>query len=65
MKSSERQRDMTPKDEIPRSVGAKYTTGEERKPEGRKRLSQSENNAQLCLCLVEKVKPEAVKINMG
>ena len=65
MNCNERQRDMTLKDELPRSVGAKYTTGEERKPEGRKRLSQSENNAQLWLCLVGKVKPEAVKINMG
>ena len=39
-----RQKDMTLKDELPRSVGAPYATGEEQRnnPEGTKRLSQME-----------------------
>ena len=47
--SMKRQKDMTLKDELPRLVGAQYATGEEQRkdPEGMKRLSQSENNAQL------------------
>ena len=49
MNSMKRQKDTTLKDELPRSVGAQYATGEEQRrvPEGMKRLSQSENNAQL------------------
>ena len=34
-------------------------------PEGRKRLSQSGNNAQLWMCLVVKVKSKAVKNNIA
>ena len=34
-------------------------------PEGMKRLSQSRNNAQLWLCLVVKVKSDAVKNNIA
>ena len=34
-------------------------------PEGRKRLSQSGNNAQLWMCLVMKVKSKAVKNNIA
>ena len=45
MNSIKRQKDRTLNDELPRSVGAKYATGEERKPEGMERLSQSKNNA--------------------
>ena len=49
MNSMERQKDRTLKDELPRLVGTQYTTGEEQEiaPERMKRLSQSENNAQL------------------
>ena len=36
---------------------------EEIAPEGVKRLSQSGNNAQLCICLVIKVKSDAIKSN--
>ena len=43
MNSMKRQKDMTLKDEIPSSVGAQYSTGEEL--ERMKRQSQSENNA--------------------
>ena len=34
---------------------------EEIAPQGMKRLSQSRNNAQLCMCLVVKIKSDAVK----
>ena len=34
-------------------------------PEGMKRLSQSRNNAQLCMCLVVKIKSDAVKNNIA
>ena len=38
---------------------------EEIAPEGMKRLSQKRNNAQLWMCLVVKVKSNAVKNNIG
>ena len=49
MKSMKRLKDKTLKDELPKSVGAQYATGEECRNSSRrmKRLSQSENNAQL------------------
>ena len=63
MNSIKRQKDRTLKDELHRSVGAQYATGEEQEiaPEGMKRLSQSRNNTQLWMCLVVKVKSDAVK----
>ena len=61
--SMKRQKDVTLKDELPRYVGAQYATGEEQRkdPEGMKRLNQSGNNAHLWMCLVVKVKSDAVK----
>ena len=48
MNSMKRQKDRTLKDELPRLVGAQYTTGEEWRNSSRmKRLSQSENNTQV------------------
>ena len=49
MNSMKRQKDRILKDELPRSVGAQYATGEEWKntPERMKKQNQSENNAQL------------------
>ena len=63
MNSMKRQKDMTLKDELPRSVGAQHVTGEEwRKAlEGMNRLSQSENS---CRCVLE-VKSDAVKNNIA
>ena len=63
MNSMKRQKDKTLKDELPKSVGAQYATGEEQRnsSRGMKRLSQSENNAQLWMCLVVKVNSHAVK----
>ena len=48
MNSMERQNDRTLKDELPRSVGAQYTTGDQWKitPERMKGWSQSKNNTQ-------------------
>ena len=49
MNSMERQKDKTLKDELPRSVGAQYATGEEWRNNSRKNdeAEQSKNNAQL------------------
>ena len=49
MNSMKRQKNKTLKDELPRSVGAQYATGEEWKNSSRKNeeLSQSKNDAQL------------------
>ena len=60
-----RQEDMTLKDELPRSVGAQYATGEEGRnnSERMKRWGQRENNAQLWMRLVTKVKSDAVENN--
>ena len=47
--SMKRQKDMTLKDEFPRSAGAQYAIGEELRitPERMKKLSQSKNSTQL------------------
>ena len=49
MNSMKRQKDTTLKDELPRSVGAQYATGDQWKitPERMKRWTQSKNNTQL------------------
>ena len=49
MNSTKRQKDWTMKDELPRSVGAQYATGDQwrNNPERIKRWSQSKNNTQL------------------
>ena len=63
MNSMKRQKDITLKDELPRSVGAQYATDKigEITPEKMKRQSQSKNNAQLWVGLVMEVKSDAVK----
>ena len=63
MNSMKRQKDTALKDELPRSVGAQYATGE--KWRRMKRQSQSENNVQLWMCLVMEVKSDAVKNNIS
>ena len=49
MNTMKKQKDMTLKNEVPRSVGAQYATGKsgEIPPERMKRWNQSKNNAQL------------------
>ena len=66
MKGMKRQKYMTLKDELLRSVGAQYATGRsgEIAPERMKRLSQSENNAQLWMWLAMEIKSNAVKNNI-
>ena len=62
--SMKRQKDITLKDELPRSVSAQYATGEEQRNSSRRNEeaeSQSENKAQLWMGLVVKVKSDAVK----
>ena len=58
---------MTLKDELPRSVGAQYSTGEEWRNNSRKdeETEPSENNAQLWMWLVMEVKSDAVKNNIA
>ena len=62
MNSMKRPKDRTLKDELQRSIGTQYATGECRNSSrGMKRLSQSRNNTQLWMCLVLKVKSSSVK----
>ena len=58
MNSMKRQKVRTPNDDLPKSAGAQYVTGEEWRiiPERVKRWSQSKGNTQLWVCLVVKVK---------
>ena len=70
MNSIKRQKDKTPKDEPPTQVGRCpiILLGKSRGQllialERVKRLSQSRNNTQLWMCLMVKVKSDAVKNN--
>ena len=63
--SMKRQKDRALKDELPRSVGAQYVSGDQWRitPERMKRQSQSKNNTQLWMWLMMEVKSGAVKSN--
>ena len=67
MNSMKRQKDMTLKDELPRSVGVQYATGDQWRNNSRKNeeMEPSKNNTQLMICLVIDVKPDAVKNNIA
>ena len=66
MNTMKRQKDRTLKDELPRSVGAQYATGNQwRNNSRKKRQSQSENNAQLRMWLAMETKSNAVKSNVA
>ena len=55
---------MTPRDEPLTSIGVQNATGEgQRNSSRKKRLGQSENEVQLWMSLVVKVKSDAVKNN--
>ena len=58
---------MTLKDELPGRQVPNMLLEKSREiaPEGMKRLSQSRNNAQLWMCLMVKVKSDAVKNNIA
>ena len=62
-----RQKDMTPKDELPWSVGAQYVIGEEWRNESRtnEEMEPKRNNAQLWMWLVMEVKSNAVKSSIA
>ena len=67
MNSMKRQKDMTPEDEPPRLEGVQYATGEEWRASTNscRKKGPSGNDAQLGLCLVVKVKSDAVKNNIA
>ena len=61
---------MTPKNKprpAPRSVGVQYTTGEEWRNSSRRdeEAEPSRNSSQLWMCLMVKVKSDAVKNNIA
>ena len=59
MNSMKRQKDMTLKDELPRSVGAQYATGEEWKNNSRK---NEETESKLKQCAVMDVTDDGSKV---
>ena len=67
MNSRKRQNDRILKEELPRSVGAQYATGDsgEITPERMKGWSQSKNNTQLWTCQVIEARSDAVKSNIA
>ena len=67
MNSMKRQKYMTLKDELPRSVGAQYATGEQWRNNSRKNEETEPkwNNAQVWVWLVMEVKFDVVKNNIA
>ena len=65
MNSIKRQKDRTLKDELARSVGAQYATGEQWRNNSKKNeeMEQSKNTTQLWMWLVMQVKSDVVKTN--
>ena len=58
-----RQKDITPTDESPKSIGVQYATEEEQRHSSRKNEydEPSRNDTQLWMCLAVKVKSNAIK----
>ena len=67
MNSMKRQKDRTQKDELPRSVGAQYATGEQWRNNYRKNeeMEPNTNTIKLWMCLVMEVKFDVVKSNIA
>ena len=67
MNSMRRQNDRILKEELPRSVGARYATGDpwRKTPERRKGWSQSKNNTQFWMGLVIEARSDAVKSSIA
>ena len=70
MNGMKRQKDMTLEGEPPRSEGLQYATGKELSPITKsslkmKQLGQSRNDTQLWMCLVVKVKSDAITNNIA
>ena len=67
MNSMKRQNGRILKEELPRSVGAQYATGDKWRNNSRKNeeLGSKQNNAQLQISLVMEVKLDAVKSSIA
>ena len=67
MNSVKRQNDRTLKEELPRSGGAQYATGDQWRNNSRrmKGWSQSKNNTQLWMGLVTEARSDTVKSNIA
>ena len=67
MNSMKRQKDRTLKDELPRSVGARYANGDQWRNNSRKNegIQPKQNNTQLWMGLVIEAKSYAVKSNIA
>ena len=67
MNSMKKQKDMTLKDELPRSVGDQYTTGDQLRNNSRKNeeMEPKQNNTQLWMWCVIEVKSDAIKSNIA
>ena len=61
-----RQKDRTLKDELPRSVGAQYATGDQCRNNSRKNegVEAKQNNTQLWVLLVIEARSDAIKSNV-
>ena len=67
MNNMKRQKDRTLKDELPRSGGAQYASGDQWRNNSRKNeyTEPKKNNVQLWMSLVMEVKSNAVKSNIA
>ena len=67
MNSMKKQNDRILKEELPRSVGAQYATGDQWRNNSRKneRMDQSKNNTQLWMGLMIEARFNAVKSNIA
>ena len=67
MNSMRRQNDRILKEELPRSVGAQYATGEQWRNNSRKNegMEPNKNNTQLWMRLVIEARSDAVKSNIA
>ena len=67
MNSMKRQKDRTLKDELPRSAGAQYDTGDQWRNNSRKNegMEPKKNNTQLWMWLVIEARSDAVKSNIS
>ena len=67
MNSVKKQKERTLKDELPRSVGAQYATGDQWRNNSKKNegMGPKKNNTQLWMWLVMEVKSDVVKNNIA
>ena len=60
-----RQNDRIPKEELPRSVGARYANGDQWRNNSRKNEGMEPNKTQLWMLLMVEVKSDTVKSNIA